>query len=643
MASDTLVSLAILKTDLDEGRRDYFTYIEQLVAPILQDWGDEPLSDSLVARQFEKEYGLRVPDRAMQLVLRRFAKKGYLRRENKTYHVSKEIPETNLEVKRHEAIQKIDSLVQSIQRFIEENYALSWSSEEATSALVSFLGQFGIEFLRAYVFRTALPDIPDTTPRNQYLVGSYIRYAHETDKGAFDSVILFVKGQMYANALTCPDLEGLEKNFRGVQFYLDTPLVLGLLNVQGEQDFSTMTELVRLVQRLKGEVVIFEHTAAELEAVLNGAADNIENPDAFGRVVHEMRNRGLKRGDVLLKLESYEAELKAYGIKVRPTPDYDERFQISEEELKESIERQVQYRNPRALDFDINSIRAIFVLRQGYVPRRLEDARAVLVTNNSALSAAAYEVGKNHNSAREVSVAITDFSLANVAWLKSPMDAPDLPLKETLAACYAAIEPGAGLWSKYLRVLDTLAEQGTISPDHHAMLRVSGLAERELMELTLGDESELTGDTITAIQKRVIEEISQEHAAAVIEEKSAHEETRRKLRSAEVSRALSQARIENAADKIVGIGYGFIAIILATGLFFSLLAASGLVDVYSNVSPMIKAAAVTLVLLGILWGVYSSFVGANIRNILSEWKRKTSRSLSRKLLHWIHSDDPIES
>jgi hypothetical protein len=100
----------------------------------------------------------------------------------------------------------------------------------------------------------------------------------------------------------------------------------------------------------------------------------------------------------------------------------------------------------------------------------LEDSAAVFVTSNSSLAKAAWEVGKNHNSSKEVSSVITDYSLANVAWLKAPLGAPDLPTKELVAICYAAMEPSAALWGRYLEEIERLEASGDISPDDHAVL-----------------------------------------------------------------------------------------------------------------------------------------------------------------------------
>ena len=101
-------------------------------------------------------------------------------------------------------------------------------------------------------------------------------------------------------------------------------------------------------------------------------------------------------------------ELASHKLVRHRTPDYAKAHQIDELVLQDSLDEDIGYINPRALEHDVNSIRSIYTLRRGYAPVRLEDSVAVFVTSNSALAKVAYEYGKNHESSREVSSVITN-------------------------------------------------------------------------------------------------------------------------------------------------------------------------------------------------------------------------------------------
>jgi hypothetical protein len=148
------------------------------------------------------------------------------------------------------------------------------------------------------------------------------------------------------------------------------------------------------------------------------------------------------------------------------------------------------------------------------------------IRDNSGFARAAYEFGQSHNSSREVSPVITDFSIANIAWLKSPMTWTQLPEIETLAACFAALEPNAGDWRQYLSKLDELSSKGSLNPDEHALLRVSPVSRVDIMYLVRdsGDVT-LAGGTVREIVDRVKSGLvaeKEKELAALREEQAEH-------------------------------------------------------------------------------------------------------------------------
>ena len=138
---------------------------------------------------------------------------------------------------------------------------------------------------------------------------------------------------------------------------------------------------------------------------------------------------------------------------------------------------------------------------------------------------------------------ITDFSLANMAWLKAPLGAPAVPMTEVLAFSYAALEPSAELFQKYLREIDKLEKHGKITARDHQLLRSSQLVRGELMNLTLGEESALTEQTVTEVLTRVTEEIKKEGSDKYKKEQAAHRETRKQLADEHARKKDAQERL----------------------------------------------------------------------------------------------------
>ena len=375
---------------------------------------------------------------------------------------------------------------------------------------------------------------------------------------------------MLANALTCPDLRNAPKNFRNVTFYIDTPLLVRAIGADGDPLQRAARDLLTSVSRLGGRVAAFSHSREELQRVLQGAANSLERPDARSTMVFEARRKGTTRSDLLLLAESVDDHLTGAGVIIETTPNYIEKFQIDETAFERVLDDEVSYFNPRAKQYDINSVRSIYVIRATDPAPSLERSKAVFVTSNSGFAKAAWEYGQLHESSRSVSSVITDFALANIAWLKEPMETPSIPTSQLLAISYAALEPPSELLEKFVTEIDRLATQGSITARDHQLLRSSPLVYGDLMHMTLGEESALTEETITEALSRVKNEIRKEESERLTAEQRDHKETRDALgeeekRSRKVARRL-YVRCQRRAAKWARYGSSMLTALLFVGV-----------------------------------------------------------------------------
>jgi hypothetical protein len=450
--------------------------------------------------------------------------------------------------------------------------------------------------------------------------------------------MILVKGQMYSNALICPDLEGLDKNFRKTTFYFDTPLALNLLRLQGAVQHEATAELIALLANLKGKVAVFRHTVDEVDGVLEYAEQNIDRIESEGRVLTHLRALGVKRGDIALIRGHLEEQLQAAGLTVVATPKYVKNLQIDEVGLEESLRNQMQYRSARGAEYDVNSVRSVFVLRNGTIPKRLEDCSAVLVTANSALARIAFEKGKEHNSTREVSSVITDYSLANVAWLKAPLGAPNLPVKETLAACYAAMEPGPGLWSKYLAELDKLRAKGTLTVDDHALLRVSGIATDELMNLTLGDEDAFGAQSVPQILDRVRTNLVAKQLEDLQAERESHQSTKIVKDALERRTQRTESQIYWISEKLSKAVLLLLAVACFVILAISSWASTILTTEWVASNTVATGAVNALVFVAFVWTLVSTLWGTPLLVVIQRVENGVKRSVYANLKRWFLGD-----
>lgn len=539
MSSETtLTSLAMLKVNISQGK-DYLEYLRPFILRVLKHGGLEIITDLAVAEKIREIHGLEIPQRTVHIVLQRLIRAGQLQKTDGVYRVLREVEAKDWTADNAAASRKIASVVHWLREFAKDSANRELDDAAVMDCLVSFLSKFSIPCMKAYLRGTALPSVNGNGNWKVVLVSQYVQLLQRTNPEHFDNFMVIVQGHMLANALLCPDLQSVANTYKDVIFYLDTPLLIQFLGLEGAERKKAIGDLVSLVQRLDGRISYFTHTREELINVINGAANFIDSPKGRGAIVFESRRAGLSRADLLLFAESVIEHLADAAIEARQTPAYMPAFQIDESAFSNALSDEVNYYNSRAREYDINSVRSIYALRTGTCPHSVEKSKAVLVTNNAGFSKAAYDYGKNIEQSREVSTVITDFSLANTAWLKAPQGAPSLPRNEVIAFSYAALRPTTDFWEKFLKETEKLENSGKISSRDHQLLRSSQHVQDELMKLTLGEDSALNEGTITGTLSRVVSEIKKEEA--------------QKLNLSEKSRADLEQRLEETSAKNEGI------------------------------------------------------------------------------------------
>ena len=533
MSTATLTSLAILKVNIDQ-RKDYLEYLRPFILQVIVDHKPDPITTGVVSDYVRTRFGLEIPERTVEIVLKRISRNHSLKREHGVYQIAGDLPDPQISARESEAKRHIDSIVHGLQHFSQDTARVIPNLDDAVIAICAFLSEFDVTCLRAYLQGTAIPQLEGNRHTDIVLVSNYVQHLQRKNPERFASFLILVQGHMLANALLCPDLHNIYSTYDKVTFYLDTPLLVQILGLEGESRQSASHDLIALIRNLRGKVAIFSHSYQELQSVLQGAAEYIDSPNGRGLIVHEARKLGTTRADLLLLAAGIDDKLSEAGIEIEVTPRYIEDFQIDETMFEQVLEYEIYYQNPRAKEYDINSVRSIYTIRaNGFAPS-LEKSRAVFVTSNAAFARAAWEYGQQHESAQDVSVVISGFSLANVAWLKAPMGAPSIPKTQLLALSYAALEPSSALWGKYLEEVDNLEKQGTITARAHQLLRSSPLVYDELMHLTLGDDASLTGATVTQTLERVSNEIKKEESDKLTVEHQRHQRTQEELNSQRV-------------------------------------------------------------------------------------------------------------
>ena len=602
MSTATLTSLAMLKVNIDHGK-DYLDYLSPFVIHILTEKQQDIIIDKNIKDGILKQFGLEIPKRTIQIVLQRFARSGLIRKDCGVYYVTENLPHSEIGKKKSKAERHIRALTDGLIKFSHNSAKPISSTDAAVTAMTAFLSEFDITCLKSYLRGTAIPTLDGDHSNDIVLVSEYVIHLQETSPEHFESLMVMVEGHMLANALLCPDLQNASNNYKDTTFYLDTPLLVRVLGLAGPAKQSGVKQLLDLLRNLRGKVAIFEHSRQELKSVIQGAAQHIERDDGYGEIIFEARRQGTTKSDLLLIAERLDEQISEYRIEIKDTPAYIEKLQIDETLFEEILDDEVSYYKQRALEYDINSVRAIYVLRKNKRAVSLEKCRAILVTSNSSFSKAALKYDQEFKGANEVATVITEFSLANISWLKAPIGAPSIPRSETLAFAYAALQPSNRFMNKILHEIDKLNEEGKFTENEHQLLRSSPLTYAELTYLTLGDEAALNEEIITETLRRISDKIKEDESEKTIAEKKEHQKTKLELEAQTAQKEKIKQRLYWRCDRKSKYWTFFITAIITSLIivlaFISVIYSFGIQPINNSTDWVFKIGILVFTLIGI--------------------------------------------
>lgn len=528
MSSATISSLALLKARYDLEQLDYIETFFPFITYVLTKQNIKSFDPNELQPSLTEEFGLLIPQHTLALISNRMRKRGYLEKKEGLFHVVQlDDGIAEFEKSRAEAIRHQSVTVRGLQDHAASKLNLTFSEEEALDALYCYIDQYCIECVTAYSCGSVVPVRGKVKDHWRYIVSSYVNEISQNDPAKFEYLLTTIKGRMLANALLGTDLSQVNMKFRKTRVYLDTPIILQLIGVLGEEAENLVHETLRLLSNTNADLGVFVHNFDEVKLILKSAERELEYPTGgYGNVIFTLREIGKTPSDIILLRVQLKDTLEQFRIEIKESPTYVKEYQIDESQLEAEMEAAgLLYKHQGAKLADINSVRSIYVLRKGKTPRRVEDSGAILVTNNAALARAAYSYGINHEEFKSVSPIITDFSLTNILWLKSPMESVDLPKHLMVANCYAALRPSDKLWSAFLDELNKLEDRGAITAEQHLYLRYELRVREELMNLTLGDDTAMSNDQIFQILGRHEQEIVKPWKERFEEMKRSHEQT----------------------------------------------------------------------------------------------------------------------
>jgi hypothetical protein len=544
--SSLLTTMAILLANYDE-QKDYLSNFEPFVLDRLKAWPDsEAVRSKALAERLSEAFCLPgIPINTVSLLRDRAKSGGYLRKgaDGKDYPDRKALDKVSeIAPGRTEALSHFNALADSVRAYASEIFDVEWSEKEVEEALQRFAEEFGVEMAMAR-HNGGLSGAPDIDDETMVVVHSFARAAVEREPDHARYLDELVKGSMLANVIYFQDLGTWTPQVDRLVAYLDTPFVLRLLEVEPEEVAAAALELTELLADFEIPLRLFEHTVEEVIGVLEAVKHSLTrarrdefNPQTVSAIhresIEHLLRRGWGAGDIQSIISELDDRLKALGATIESTPPYSRELGLDERRFEKLLE-QYGYRQEHQIVKDVRSLAGIFRLRKGQVCRDLSKTPAILLTSNGRLVRASTRFFEETGHGSPVAHCVSDLSLTTQLWLRRPSVHPAITYKLLMAESYAALQPSAELWSRYLKKIAMQKDKGAIDDRQVKILVLSSAGREGLLEITRGNANRVQDDTplhVLDLYEEIVSRPAKEQASRASKAEQEMVEENRRLR-----------------------------------------------------------------------------------------------------------------
>ncbi|HEY4411105.1 MAG TPA: hypothetical protein VGO87_14600, partial [Acidimicrobiia bacterium] len=268
LSAPKLVTLAILKANWNAGR-SYLDNFVPFVAECLR-VGGAPVTTKQVQDAMRKRYGIRIPQHTLETVLKRARHQGLATKSDDLHHPDLEALAATVTPSSNDFLRCHAAVVDQLKSFAAERYRRTVSDGDATTALESYVSEYGapivVQRAAANVeFDPAVVADPDLA----FVVHAFVEHLAGSDPAGFDYLATVVEGSMLASVVYLPEAGTVQRKFTSMTtVYLDTPFLLRALGHLGPELAAPAEELVQLLRDNGARLACFDKTLSELRGVI---------------------------------------------------------------------------------------------------------------------------------------------------------------------------------------------------------------------------------------------------------------------------------------------------------------------------------------------------------------------------------------
>ena len=473
---------------------DFISSFLLMAVSLINKQGYEEIKSDIFEKDFESEYGIIIPSQPTIKLLATLQKKDYIHYDD-NLHLWKpnrdKIGEIDLSERRMQLSDGITKVVESITNYASSKWGEKIDCSEATEALYSFIQANSSKILNG--------DLGGyySSYKTRSLIGSFIIDTKETDLNLFKTIKQITIGRLLVDALTIGESELKGEDFKNSEIYLDTRFFLNLIGFYGEYRENASANLVKKIIDQKANLLIFKHTYDEINIVLTGCAKWIDSPaydpEKASSALRYLKSCGKDKRYVESLVAGITEKLKRYSIEIDTSSLISEnhKCQIDRESLtgiiKDCYEHNdiiITERIKETIEYDVNSIQAIYYKRNGLETYNINEKTAFLLTSNRNLVFSCKKYHDENYTKNTIPATISDVFLGTYVWARAGISlCEEVLTNKIIADCYTAMEPTQYAINKFCSHIAELKQKGEITEAEVIALKCYGLQTQAIQPL----------------------------------------------------------------------------------------------------------------------------------------------------------------
>ena len=585
-----------------------------------------------------KEYGLEIPSSALITILNRAKRREYFKVENGIYHVNQD--KINLDDNskvRIEINRAYNYVIKEIQNFITKNApeGVTFTEDEVSEGLLAFLKKHDADISFGAENLSILPKV-ESQEKLKYLICWFVVENWQSNPTLVNYLRDISIGHAISSLILYDEFSPFKGKLENLDIYLDTPFILSLLGINGEQRTLLSEEILNQLKNDKANVYILQTTINEVLTILDNCKSTLKKGNGISQSlsVRMCIENNIKVEDIEQLMADFSFKMEDLGISENQVPDYEDYdLVIDEEDLFDTIIESYEKVNrgekktrtidkikaslpdhaERTIRRDVKVLSGIYRFRKGKTPVSIKDSKAIFVTTNSALAFASRIFENKLNKRNNViPTCFTDIFLSTLIWIQNPVLADQINKRRILSDCYAGISPSEELIKQYEIELKKLKEKGRINSSTYLTLRTHHVAIQMLSTKSLGDPELFSGESTAQLVNQFLDKLTEEERTKRIEVESINVSLQTQKEQLENSISKRQERLNKRAEKLGVKISNFILWILYL-LFFACLFIGIASFIFKSISLTYQIVSFLILTLLSIFGFSHQFSADSIR------------------------------